>query len=118
MASNMDPYRVEPLTDGELAGIRERAVGGRAVCVSGQDEENLRYWDEVLSLIAEVRRLRTSLDDQIRQSYVHLTQLQQRAKSPAGTSLGERIMGDAAGRYDALQQLRKTVYGSNLPEPS
>ena len=118
MASNMEPYRVEPLTDAELAGIREKAVGGRAVCVTGKDEENVRHWDEVLSLIAEVRRLRTSLDDQIRRSYVHLTQLQERAKSPAGTSLGERIMGDAAGRYDALQQLRRTVYGTSLPEPS
>ena len=72
----MEPYRVEPLTDAELRGIREKAVGGRALCVSGHDEENVRHWDEVLSLIAEVRRLRSTLDDQIREAYSRFAHIQ------------------------------------------
>ena len=58
MATNMEQYRVEPLTDGELTDIRLKAVAGRAACAKGKDDENLRHWDGVLSLIAEVRRLR------------------------------------------------------------
>jgi hypothetical protein len=118
MASNIEPYRVEPLTEAELMRIRDKAVGGRALCVTGKDEENVRHWDSVLSLVAEVRRLRSTLDDRIRQSYAHFAQIQQRSKSPSGTSLGERIIGDAAGRYESLQDLRTAVYGSRLPEPS
>jgi hypothetical protein len=118
MATNMEQYRVEPLTDAELTDIRLKAVGARAKCVSGKDQENVRHWDEVLSLIAEVRRLRGGLDDQIRQAYERFAHVQERAKSPQGTALGERIMGDAAGRYEALQDLRRTVYGSTLPEGS
>jgi hypothetical protein len=30
--------------------------------------------------------------------------------------VGERIIGDAAGRYGAPQELRRAVYGSALPE--
>jgi hypothetical protein len=118
MATNIEPYRVEPLTDRELTDIRLKAVAARAECVGGKDEENLHYLDQVLSLIAEVRRLRGGLDDQIRQAYARFAHVQERAKSPQGTALGERIMGDASGRYEVLQDLRRTVYGSALPEPS
>jgi hypothetical protein len=114
----MDPYRVEPLTDAELTDLRLKAVAARAACAKGKDDEDLRHWDAVLSLVAEVRRLRGGLDDQIRQAYARFAHVQERAKSPAGTALGERIMGDASGRYDALQELRRAVYGSALPEPS
>jgi len=118
MATNMEQYRVEPLTDAELTDIRLKAVAGRAACAKGKDDENLRHWDGVLSLIAEVRRLRGGLDDQIRQAYDRFAHVEERAKSPAGTALGERIMGDAAGRYEALQDLRRSVYGSTLPAGS
>ena len=109
-----DTYRVEPLSDAELANARQKAVNGRSACLAGQDDEIRHHWDEVLSLIAEVRRVRGTLDDRIRQAAVHLAQIQERSKSPAGTALGERIIGDAAGRYDALQELRRAVYGSSL----
>jgi len=69
MATNMESHRVAPLTDAEITDIRLKAVEGRAQCAKGKDEENLRHWDGVLSLIAEVRRLRGGLDDQIRQAY-------------------------------------------------
>jgi hypothetical protein len=118
MAGKLEPYRVEPLTDAELASIRERAVGARAECVGGADEENLRYWDEVLSLIAEVRRLRGNLDEQIRQSQVRLGALRDLSKAASSTSVGERVMGEAIGRHDSLQELRRGLYGSVLPEPS
>ena len=117
MGTNIEPYRVEPLTDRELTDMRLKAVAARAECV-GKDDESLRYQDQVLSLIAEVRRLRGSMDDQIRQAYSRFAHVQERAKSPQGTALGERIMGDASGRDEALQELRRTVYGSTLPEPS
>ena len=118
MGTNLEPYRVEPLTDAELTDLRLKAVSGRAQCVAGKDEENVRHWDGVLSLIAEVRRLRGGLDDHIRKAYGNFSNVQARAKSPTGTALGERIMGDASGRYEALQDLRRSVYGSPLPEGS
>jgi len=118
MATNIEPYRVEPLTDRELTDIRLKAVAARAECAKGKDDEDLRHWDGVLSLVAEVRRIRGGLDDQIRQAYARFAHVQERAKSPQGTALGERIMGDASGRYEALQELRRTVYGSGLPEGS
>ena len=40
--------------------------------------------------------------------------IMERSKSPAGTALGERIIGDAAGRYSALQDFRRAVYGNTL----
>ena len=110
-----DSYRVEPLTDAELKNARQKAVNGRSACLAGEDDEIRHHWDEVLSLIAEVRRLRGTLDDRIRQAGVNLAQIQERSKSPSGTALGERIIGDAAGRYDALQEFRRAVYGSALP---
>jgi hypothetical protein len=109
-----DSYRVEPLTDAELKNAREKAVNGRSACLAGQDDEIRLHWDEVLSLIAEVRRLRGTLDDRIQQAHGHLTAIQERSKSPAGTALGERIIGDAAGRYSALQEFRRAVYGNTL----
>lgn len=113
----LESYRVEPLSDVEMADARQKAVNGRSACEGGQDDEIRRHWDEVLSLIVEVRRTRGALDDRIRQARVHLAQIQERSKSPAGTALGERIIGDAAGRCGALEDLRRVVYGSALPEP-
>ena len=117
MGTNVEPYRVEPLSDAELTDLRLNAVNARATCV-GKNEEGVRHWDAVLSLIAEVRRLRGGLDDHIRKAYGNFSNVQARAKSPTGTALGERIMGDASGRYEALQDLRRSVYGSPLPEGS
>jgi len=118
MGTNMEPYRVEPLSDAELTDLRLKAVSARNECAAANKDEGLHHWDSVLSLVAEVRRLRGGLDDHIRKAYGNFSNVQARAKSPTGTALGERIMGDASGRYEALQDLRRSVYGSPLPEGS